>query len=248
MYDSIKHLIGPSGGISYHYFAWRYRATYWRPFLSQVESWLLKDWNPNSKILIIFGPSAGWSLPFAFLNRFERIICVEPDPLARSLFLKRFSALSRRLEFLSETALMPWFANPFGSTGPLEELLSREPNAAILFANVLGQVPLLLPSSIGEEDHIETLRQLVSTLNGREAASYHDLLSSPNEPLSSRPNFLPAKEAGPNSSQIASQFFPPGSEVVDHETLFLSRNRDTRIALWRIRPGMHHIIGFIRFA
>lgn len=135
-----------SGGIFYHLRAARFRKDLWQGHQAAVEK-LLNDWNPQSKMLTLIGASGGYALPTAFLKRFDRIIAYEPDLIARGIFLRNHPV---KVEWRGRWS----FQNPEG---------------AILFSNLLGQMKIRNERAFKKE-----LERYVS---GHEFASYHDLLS-----------------------------------------------------------------------
>lgn len=150
-------ILSQSGGLIYH---WRALRNYldpshpWSNHLASVSSFLDR-WNPKSKTLILVGPSAGYSLPIQFLKRFDHVIGVEPDPLARFLFQKRFQIRPE------------WINEPFSF---LHAQIIFPKVGAILFCNVLGQIEIA--------DLNRARSSLTSILSSREWASYHDAFSS----------------------------------------------------------------------
>ena len=140
----------------YHYRSLRYGKRLWGSHQVKVASFL-NDWNPKGDELLLFGPSGGYSLPEAFIRKFSKIIAVEPDPVARLVFEKRFQVkpewVKQPVQFNHRDDLAR-FA-PF--TGP------------VLFCNVLGQIPMKNTSSFR--------RVLHPFLEGRSFASYHDAMS-----------------------------------------------------------------------
>jgi len=146
-----------SGGWIYHWRAFRFRKREWRGHLDSVrdflESWVEAQSLPRPSTLILIGPSGGYSLPPAFLERYERIVAYEPDALARWIFERRFPALSERLS---------WIHEEYDFRSPL-------PEGAILFCNLLGQI------SVKNSAAFRT--RLAECLKGRVWASYHDALS-----------------------------------------------------------------------
>lgn len=235
--DSLRHLVGPSGGISYHLTARRYRDRLWRPFLEATGEWL-DTWSPPQNDLIIFGPSAGWTLPSNFLSRFRTVVAVEPDPAARWLFRKRFQDVPG-LSFLRDSDLLPWLAP---RPDRFRNFLESHPAHAVLFSNLLGQIPLLI-SHRGTDDSASThRREFFAALSGRSWASYHDLLSAHGRPQSTE---IFSFSRTLSVDELAARVFHSGSEVVDHDTLWLSENRSTSCAVWQIRPHWHHLIGFV---
>lgn len=164
----------PSGGVLYHWRAWRRRA-HWQPFVNDLEKWLTQ-WNAahltksvqkNSELILI-GPSAGYTLPHPWLKRFSKITAYDLDPLAPLLFRRVHPGVTvmfkRKDAFWKDGRL---------SIEPLQKLLTAHPHAAILFSNVLGQ--LLLEGTADETQWLKFLGTLREALNGRAWASYHDL-------------------------------------------------------------------------
>jgi hypothetical protein len=244
--------MGPSGGLAYHLSALRFRGSRWQPFVRSVERWLMQDWNPSASELILFGPSAGWTLTASFLARFAHVTAVEPDPLARCLLRRRFAGVLRprtRLELVADAGILPWFSTRPETFG---DFLADRPNAAVLFSNVLGQIPLLNPLWPGDasaQANGAIRAEFLRSLEKRNWASYHDLLSG--QPGSGaaladerlRPHAI-SSESLP-LEDLASTCFHPGKQVIDHDTLWLSQNRKTSLAVWDLRPGARHLIGFV---
>src|SRR5438067_1928170 len=136
-----------SGGTFYHLKAALYSHALWDSHRQGVARFL-KEWSPKEKVLVLIGPSAGYSLPTDFLSQFESIIAYEPDPVARLIFERR-------------TGLKPRWKGHY----LLEENL---PGGAVLISNLLGQL---------EIDVAEFKPRLLRQLSGREFASYHDIFS-----------------------------------------------------------------------
>ena len=86
-----------SGGLGYHWRAWRYRQHRWAPFHEAVAGWL-EAWTPPARTLVLVGPSGGYALNARFLSRFEQHVVLEPDPLARLLLRRRFPGFAWRFE------------------------------------------------------------------------------------------------------------------------------------------------------
>jgi hypothetical protein len=214
-------LAHPSGGLLYHLRAWRFRRTLWRVFLDQVEAWL-RAWPCPGHRLILVGPSAGYSLPRAFLAGFDDIVAIEPDPIARRLLRWRFHDLPITFEH-----------------APFEiARVSREPSDSTwLFCNLLGQAWTPLPAATWR-------RELDTALRGRRWASYHEIASSTQTPTLSGPLF---HERCPGFDGLVSQFWRQSVLTVeDHETLGLAPERSREYAIWRFMPGRHHLIEWLR--
>lgn len=232
----LRYAVGRSGGLSYHLKALRRADGAWRPFRASVRGFLESTWAPPEKDLIVFGPSAAWTLPLDWLARFDRVIAVEPDPLARLLLARR---LPDRLEFDSSPARLPWFAVGKREEG-LREILARSPGAAVLFSNVLGQVRTL--ATLDDDVDRECRRLFSKALEGRNWASYHDVLSSTAGFKSPFPEFPPKRIS---AEDLARHYFSETDEIADHDTLWLSEDRRLDFAPWALQAGANHLIGFV---
>lgn len=145
----------PSGGLAWHWRAWR-GAQRHRPFRLAVESWLA-GWSPPCARLILVGPSAGWTLPGAWLSQFQEILAIDLDPLAPWLFALNHPV--RRTE-------LRWLRGDLVTELPRH--LRAWPDAAVLFCNVLGQL------AVEREDHELVLAELPRMLRRHHWASFHD--------------------------------------------------------------------------
>ncbi|MCM2280287.1 MAG: hypothetical protein NDI61_00415 [Bdellovibrionaceae bacterium] len=259
MIDWIRRALPPSGGIFYHYLAMRFSRTLWRDFRAEVDHWLtnwlsnsLTTWSPHAHELIIFGSSAGYSLSTTFLEKFNRVIVVEPDPLARLLLRRRFPQVW--WEFTADRNLLaPIPENAPGSASKraldqLHTFLKRYPDAAVLFSNVLGQLPLEFPH-LSDELFASHLIAIRAAVKDRAWASYHDLLSTWAKPKSMAPFELPSGPLDLEAFIRARLEPPPGGasplEVTDHQTHALSIGEPTACTWWEIAPGRYHLIGFL---
>lgn len=226
-------LLSPAGGLVYHGRAWRYRQTLWQAFLRPLAGWL-GSWAPTEPALLLVGPSAGYCLPAAVLERFERITGIEPDPLARWLFARRLPTIARR------TTWVP--VDPFLSADALADLGRRTPHHAVLFANVLGQLATLYPDA-------RWIAGLPALLARRSWASFHDRLSCSlalSSPAVSEPVAADARDV-----DLLARFHPgplPSTvEIVDHgtQTLF-PPDVLRRYLAWQLTPRSHHLIELVR--
>jgi hypothetical protein len=237
---SLRHALSPSGGAVYHIIARRRSRTTWRGFRAVVRQWL-NEWRPMFRgELIIFGPSAGWTLPLQDFAHLTRLTIIEPDPIARFLLRRRLIAVGLRttsLEFIARADLLPWFST---DAAVFNLFLKERPNAAILFSNVLGQIPLhLSPSQRSRTAQAQS--DFLTALKDRKWASYHDLFSGSSieaEPLKSS-LLIEHPDAA------AKRIFTSG-DVIDHETAWLSEGRATELALWPITEKSTHLIGFVK--
>ncbi len=149
----------------------------WRPTTELIAEWL-DGIQPAHKELLLIGGSAGWMMSSRWLQRFERIVLIDIDPFAPTLFRwnhgRALRQSSTRLEFLQCDALRD-----------LEALLPAYPEASIFFDNVLGQHVYRVPDFDRAESE---LNQIAQRLSGRDWGSVHDLFSGP-----ANPKTLPAK-------------------------------------------------------
>jgi hypothetical protein len=170
-------ILNPSAGINYHLRAiWNRRL--WRPFVDYVAAWL-SDWRKDSRLigvrtLVLIGPNAGYTLPKDFVRSFESVVVVEPDPLAYVLFESRFQCRAKwvRRDYFGLDQKPP-------HPQALTELFVSYPNAAFLFCNILGQLPVLLRESKGVdvERYMLELGTVLSGARSVPVASYHDRYS-----------------------------------------------------------------------
>ncbi|MFN8544913.1 MAG: hypothetical protein U0807_12035 [Candidatus Binatia bacterium] len=225
-------LLGPAGGLVYHWRALRHRRRLWSRFTTPLAGWLA-EWTPPEPALLLVGPSAGWCLPAAFLARFATIDAIEPDPLARVLLARRFPGVAARVR---------WHArDPFASAAALAALGRDFPDHALLLANVLGQLRDVHPGRPWRAG-------LAPLLAGRSWASFHDRLScalplhlddvsEPFPPTVRDEELLARFHAGP---------LPNVVEVDDHETADLFPDCPRRYLVWVLRPGRFHLIELVR--
>jgi hypothetical protein len=252
---------GPTGGVGYHATALRYRKTLWRPFINNLDLWFHEAWQPHEKELVIFGSSAGWTLSKEFLKKFRTTTVIEPDPIARILFRERHRDLS--LQTIARHDLLPWFSP---ERDDFARFLNQHKNNAILFSNVLGQVPLLERQFRRPAE--EAREVFWKALKGRNWASYHDLLStdSGRSRFSSRKTFAGRQEPGVDFAangpggidltKVLDRLIPPSPTTerdrgrktvsyVDHDTLWLHQRHAWRALKWELTPRATHIIGCV---
>jgi len=159
-----------TGGWLWHMRAF-VRRRQWKPTTTLIAEWL-DGVQPTHRELLLIGGSAGWMMSSRWLQRFERIVLIDIDPYASTLFKwnhgRALRQSSTRLEFMQCDALRD-----------LETLLSTYPKASIFFDNVLGQHVYRVP----DFDRAESdLNKLAQRLAGRDWGSVHDLFSGPANP------------------------------------------------------------------
>ena len=214
------HLLDPSGGLVYHLRALRQRHGRWATFHAVVAAWL-DAWQVAEKELVVIGPNAGYALPDGFLARFERVVALEPDPVARHLLARRRDAAALRFDRLD------CLRTPNG----LELLAERFPDAAFLFSNVLGQ--LAAPAA-----DWSTLLQ--HHLAGRNWASYHDVISTHSAPGRLNALTITATE---NLEATLARFWPGQTlTVTDHASFRLGGSGPFAYALWPISGSRWHLV------
>ena len=213
-----------SGGLIYHLRA-RFHRSLWADHLQAVQRFL-SAWNPSASTLILIGPSGGYSLPPEFLKRFKKIIAYEPDSLARFIFEKRMGIKPE------------WVKRPFR----FEPLIESFPEGAILFCNLLGQIPIhKLP---------QFRLNLIASLQGREWASFQDAYSSVHgkfgkiETESKKllsTQLKPAFENGNEKKEL---------EVTEHEAFGIFKDASgLRFSYWgwQLTPQRSHLIEGVYF-
>lgn len=186
-------LFHPSGGLTYHFRALRYRRRLWLPFCRDLGAWL-GEWKPGRDQLVIIAPNAGYTLNPEFLAQFRSIVCVDPDPLASVLFRARYRNALRGVklswsfrDFFVQTASAGpssySVAGSFAGWNMSTARLLREayPEACFLFSNFLGQMKFFDRSPGAKERLLAWQEQFAADLQGVPWLSYHDLRSGESE-------------------------------------------------------------------
>ena len=235
-----RTVLNPAGGIRYHLRAWRHSKELWAPFRHEIGQWLETTWAPRCDTLILFGPSGGYCMNWHWLRRFGRVIAVEPDPVARWIFSRqmRKESVYSDLQWVSKNLLM-------GGALGLQSLLSKEPKAAILFCNLIGQLPLVL----SEVENQRLRKVLPELLKGRTWASFHDRLSGPVTPKTG-PD--PSFSRRPSDEELLERFYRNSKEattvsgtleLLDHATdEIFPEELARRYFDWPLTPDFHHLI------
>ncbi len=239
-------LISPSGGVVYHFRAWKYHSKTWRPFRESLGSWLRDHWSPpKDRPLLLIGPSAGWCLPLEFLRSYPKVIARDLDPLALWILKKRFK--SPQLKISAGDGLGICDPKP----GESLRVLLGDPelkDASVLFCNLWGQLYF--------EDSYESQlpfwkQELETLLEGRTWASFYDRVSGSLRPEINASNAR--SDAGLSDSEILASFYQNtnqnGAAVVelqDHATSDYFKKMPRHFLRWELEPGRYHLIEAIQ--
>lgn len=235
-------LTNAAGGVAYHWVALRYRRRLWTPYRLAVAE-LLRTWAPAEPELVLIGPSAGWNLDAEFLLRFQVVHAIEPDPLARWLLRRRFPrvrwAMSTR-DYFSPHGPGAW-------PDRLAQLFADYPSQALLFFGFLGQLIVLHPDAVAQEQgelvaaapgFVHWKAALRNLLAGRTWCSVHDRWVAHQPPvdgaLGSGGALVPAESPGPAA------IWPASAPVADVLTEDLVPDRHRQWLLWRRLPDRWH--------
>jgi hypothetical protein len=236
------NLWNPAGGVRYHLRALRYAARLWEPFRWPLGEWLL-GWRTSEPTLLLVGPSAGYNLQPFLLERFQRVVVLEPDPLARWLLRRKLARVPLdprpTLEMMGEDQLV-FHPDRFAP------LLERLGPTAILFCNVLGQLQHLLqieettaPSFVAVRDSVR------AALQGRSWASFHDRVSGALAPSLEEP--IAAERRWSDRELLEQAYYGAegelGGTLFDHGTEgFFPESLPHLYLRWELAPGSFHLI------
>lgn len=253
--------MNPSGGLSWHWRAWRATqpGAAWAPTCAALARWL-ENCKPQSRQLLLLGPSAGWMLPTRWLLGFESITAVDIDPWARRLFALRHG---RQLT----GAGVPWRYLTQDALAHLPALLAERPQAFVFFDNLLGQLRFHAPKASSQADiqAIEDrLQAVVQHLARREWGSVHDLVSGSvskslwTDPLGKTQKYeivdsaiFPPAQSCEAGDAVASGLFPAGARNpwLDHLTgSMLPSGTPVQRVAWAFNPAYWHVLeaGWVR--
>jgi hypothetical protein len=232
-------LFTPSGGLVYHARALRFRDRLWAPFRESLAAWLVQHLAVTEELILV-GPSGGHCLPVAHLGRFERVVVLEPDPLARRLLALRLPHSRFEVEH-RDLLVEPLLAGRSG----LDTVLWQRPQAGVLFCNLLGQLHFGLSDEAQARFQAEFRRRILPALQGRAWASFHDRWSLDrgiHEPVPATRAF----EHGPSDDELGVAWFGPAGApvtVLDHGTTSLFPATWPRSYFsWQITPKALHVV------
>jgi len=166
----LKSWFSPSGGLAYHLKARKNRNSLWLPFTKKLndfaEEWIKSIPHPEQKTLLLFGGSGGHTLTTSFLSKFQKVIHIDKDPLAKFFFRRRHHLSN--IEFINE--------NIFDKDLHIKEkfLAAHPPHSTvILWSNLLGQIGFYFdaPSVKALLSHIHRSMRAYSWM------SFHDVYS-----------------------------------------------------------------------
>jgi hypothetical protein len=226
--------MNPSGGVRWHWRAWRSQAL-WQPTQQQIASWLATV-KPQAPELLIIGASAGWMMSTPWLQRFKKVSIWDIDRLAGPLFRWRHGQALQA----SGTELV---CHQGDALKILDEVLLLNPQACVLFDNVLGQVRF---HHTDVEQAGRELKQLVRLLKGREWGSLHDAYSGPVVPQPRKaafPRMQKHKQRPGGAAADFSWLTPLGAqgEWLDHLTATLFEDGTwVHHMAWPYRPDYWH--------
>lgn len=224
-------MLSKTGGLIYHWRAFRYRNSVWAPFRQNI-SHFLDAWNPEEKSILIIGASGGHTLPSDFLERFDEVLLSDPDPLARIVFRKNHPGVKSR--WISEDLV---FENKKYAPEKLTSYLKAHPDTAVLFANLIGQLPLINK----DLDQLKLWWQsILPTLSQHSWASYHDLFS-----FDLKKSVFPDRIVQGPVLPVLIEWAKLGRisvDIIDHGTSDLFE-KSPESFVWRISPYRIHIIG-----
>ena len=239
--------LNPAGGLRYHVRAWA-SGSRWNEFRGALAGWL-SEFEPRSERVLLVGPSAGHTLPDAFLCRFSAITVLEPDPIAAFLLMRRLRRLGVP-ELAVETRdrlIAPLLDGKSGLT----DLLDADPERSLCFGNVLGQTSFLLDDARFERFKAAFRAQIWPRLASRTWLSFHDRLSG-----EIAPKFSGVYRAAQrlDDASVLRELYPrdPGAravELFDHRSDgFFPDMLPHSYFDWRIDGRRHHLIEAVRSA
>jgi len=232
--------LNPAGGLRYHVRAlWAGRD--WQPFREALERWLPVFSAPAARALLV-GPSAGYTFPDSFLSRFSELTVLEPDPIAAQLLGRRLQRLGVAFRVERTDCLIAPLLR--GGRG-LAELLRADPEACLIFGNVLGQTRFLVEDLDFAEFKRAFREQIAPLLAGRAWLSFHDRLSGNLAPSFEQPYRASSRL---DDRAVVHELYPQSSshekpELFDHESEgFFARDLPHSYFHWQIDRTRHHLI------
>ncbi|MBX7230764.1 MAG: hypothetical protein K1X29_01630 [Bdellovibrionales bacterium] len=242
----------PTGGLFYHWLAFKYSHRLWEHHKETISLWL-NSWQPSSSHLVLVGPSGGYSLPNKFLKKFENISALEIDPLAPWFFQLNHKNLNTK--FYNENFFVS--SSKKFNINAIADIKNKFPGAAILFCNLLGQLPLLTKDFSCKQT--EWTKKISEDLKGVDWASFHDIWSGKNIPHSNSIRKVPSDSSlnesihffFNNDKKTLKEFRPNRnpSIITDHGTADLFLKHTHRIQwLWKLDLTHSHCIEAVHYS
>jgi hypothetical protein len=233
--------LNPAGGLRYHARA-VFGGRSWAPFRAALGGWLA-GFEPRVSRGVLVGPSAGYTFPDAFLQRFTALTVLEPDPIAGYLLLRRLRRLGvSEVRLESRDLLLAPLLD--GSAG-LAELLEADHEACLIFGNVLGQTRFLREESEFERFKSVFRARITPLLGSRSWLSFHDRLSGALAPSFAPPFFAPERldDRAVLRELYAQDRGGAPAELFDHQSDgFFPANMPHAYFSWQIDSKHHHLI------
>jgi hypothetical protein len=233
--------LNPAGGLRYHTRA-LFGARTWAPFRAALANWL-GAFRPSVTRAVLVGPSAGYTFPDEFLRRFSALTVLEPDPVAGFLLQRRLRRLGVRDVHVESRDLL---LGPLLEGGEgLAELLTADPEASLVFGNVLGQVRFLLTESEFERFKSAFRERIVPLLESRAWLSFHDRLSGSLAPRFEAPYVTLARL---DDAAVLRELYPTEQagapvELFDHQSEgFFASELPHAYFNWQIDRERYHLI------
>ncbi len=231
-----KFLFKPqAGGVLYHLKARRYAHSLWRSYRLELETLLLGYLPKPHSTGILIGPSSGYCLTQATLDRFQTLIAIDPDASAKRSFLKTFPNTNCHWHLQD--------AFSFSSRGDFEfltDLDQRYPDNVFLFCNVLGQIPYLHNSPFTQHSvQFQNWQQHLRTfLENKNWISFHDRLSGP----TIKKKWSEHTESPLSNEQVLNSLGWPPQAAIDHWTQDLFPDGPHAYILWHLSRARTHVI------
>lgn len=239
MLINIQNFINPTGGLFYHYLGLKYSKRLWkqtRELLSQE----LSHWLMNKKKLIIIGPSAGYLFNSETFSQLTELTLIDTDPLALYLFKLKHKCPQKTQSFTQDGIGIQNGKVNFHS---LNIILKNHPDQPILFSNVLGQLPLVAPSTFSHSKQIDEFKlQLQEIVQNRPFFSFHDRLTIKQTVKAKKSCVKSATQLSNNEVIESLVDLSQSLELLDHSTYRLFDHcKSYSYWLWSRTPSEIHI-------
>lgn len=228
----------PSGGLYHHLRALRFGRE-WQPFRAGLHAWLT-HWRPQRATLVLVGPSGGYCLPLPALQQFERFVVFEVDPVARLVLRRRFAQTlpGRPVEWIERDM----WVDPLRHGGQLPRA-RIDSDSALLFTNIIGQLPYLLEPDAYPAWRQAWCAQLFPWLEHMPWASFHDRVSSDVPPFEALPAHTKRLDELEVSALYASDPTRDRVELSEHGSHeLLPPGNDYTYLHWPLNHHRHHLI------